>query len=165
MSTAVSEASLEIPLIDFSAFLAGDAATKKTTAQAILAGFQTAGFIYLSKHGVPHDMLERTFEESAKFFARPRVEKDAVAWTTPEVFHNHTSRTYTGLTNLERQIEATVSQVARRSPMQKLPRRSRKSVHRKAQTSRRASRLAKKASQACQIHGQRMPQGRNSETR
>lgn len=85
VSTAVSEANLEIPLIDFSAFLTGDAATKKSTAQAILAGFQTAGFVYLSKHGVPEDVLERTFEESAKFFKRPRGEKDALAWTTPEV--------------------------------------------------------------------------------
>lgn len=85
VSTAVSEANLEIPLIDFSAFLTGDAATKKSTAQAILAGFQTAGFVYLSKHGVPEDVLERTFAESAKFFKRPRGEKDALAWTTPEV--------------------------------------------------------------------------------
>lgn len=85
VSTAVSEANLEIPLIDFSAFLTGDAATKKSTAQAILAGFQTAGFVYLSKHGVSEDVLERTFAESAKFFKRPRGEKDALAWTTPEV--------------------------------------------------------------------------------
>lgn len=85
VSTAVSEANLEIPLIDFSAFLTGDAATKKSTAQAILAGFQTAGFVYLSKHGVPEDVLEKTFAESAKFFKRPRGEKDALAWTTPEV--------------------------------------------------------------------------------
>ncbi|KAL9530676.1 2-oxoglutarate-Fe(II) type Oxidoreductase [Sphaerulina musiva] len=84
VSTAVSEANLEIPLIDFSAFLTGDAATKKSTAQAILAGFQTAGFVYLSKHGVPEDVLEKTFAESAKFFKRPRGEKDALAWTTPE---------------------------------------------------------------------------------
>lgn len=85
VSTAVSEANLEIPLIDFSAFLEGDALTKKSTAQAILAGFKNAGFIYLSNHGVPQDMLEKTFQESAKFFDRPRAEKDALAWTTPEV--------------------------------------------------------------------------------
>lgn len=31
------------------------------------------------------DVLEKTFAESAKFFKRPRGEKDALAWTTPEV--------------------------------------------------------------------------------
>ena len=85
VQTAVSEASLEIPLIDFSAFLSGDAATKKSTAQAILAGFQNAGFVYLSNHGIPDDELRSTFLESAKFFARPFAEKDQLAWTTPEV--------------------------------------------------------------------------------
>lgn len=34
---------------------------------------------------MPEDVLERTFAESAKFFKRPRGEKDALAWTTPEV--------------------------------------------------------------------------------
>lgn len=34
---------------------------------------------------MPEDVLERTFAESAKFFERPRGEKDALAWTTPEV--------------------------------------------------------------------------------
>lgn len=39
---------------------------------------------------MPEDVLERTFAESAKFFKRPRGEKDALAWTTPEVsFYFH----------------------------------------------------------------------------
>lgn len=46
-SSAVRADDLDIPLIDFSAFLtAEDASTKRATAQAILAGFQRAGFIY-----------------------------------------------------------------------------------------------------------------------
>lgn len=85
VTTAVSQDSLEIPLIDFSAFLTGDQATKKSTAQAILAGFQNAGFIYLKNHGIPQPVVKSTFDESAKFFARPREEKDKLAWTTPEV--------------------------------------------------------------------------------
>jgi isopenicillin N synthase-like dioxygenase len=84
-TTAVSEASLEIPLIDFSHFLSGDPAAKQRTAQEVLAGFQNAGFIYLSNHGVPDDVVKKTFAESIKFFERPREEKDALAWTTPEV--------------------------------------------------------------------------------
>lgn len=85
VSTAVSVDNLEIPLIDFSAFLSDDPATKKSTAQALLAGFQNAGFIYLRNHGIPQSVIENTFAESAKFFGRSREEKDRLAWTTPEV--------------------------------------------------------------------------------
>lgn len=164
VSTAVSEANLEIPLIDFSAFLTGDAATKKSTAQAILAGFQTAGFVYLSKHGVPEDVLERTFAESAKFFKRPRGEKDALAWTTPEVcflsFFFSFFFVFFGrnliilfllllllllpklrdLANdffslfLFRQIEATVNPAAKKSPTQKPPKKLKQSALKKALT-------------------------------
>lgn len=85
VSTAVSEDNLEIPLIDFSAFLSDDQSTKKGTAQALLSGFQNAGFIYLKNHGIAQAVVENTFIESAKFFARSREEKDRLAWTTPEV--------------------------------------------------------------------------------
>lgn len=86
VATAVSLAkNLDIPLIDFSAFKSPDSSTRITTAQAILHGFQTAGFIYLRNHGLPQEIVDNTFAESAKFFSRPREEKDALAWTTPEV--------------------------------------------------------------------------------
>lgn len=86
VTTAVSLSdSLDIPLIDFSAFRSNDQSTKTTTAQAVLHGFQTAGFIYLKNHGIPQTAVDNTFAESAKFFKRPRKEKDALAWTTPEV--------------------------------------------------------------------------------
>lgn len=86
VSTAVSLSdSLDIPLIDFSAFKSNDETTKTTTAQAVLHGFETAGFIYIKNHGLPQSVVDSTFAESAKFFQRSRAEKDALAWTTPEV--------------------------------------------------------------------------------
>jgi len=84
VSSAVSSDSLEIPLIDFSAFLTNDQTIKRTTAQAILSGFQRAGFIYLKNHGIAKADVQATFAESAKFFKRPREQKDGMAWTTPE---------------------------------------------------------------------------------
>lgn len=80
---AVSSDNLEIPLIDFAAFLGSDEAIKKSTAQAILEGFRKAGFIYLKNHGVPKPEIEATFTESAKFFQRPQEQKEELAWTTP----------------------------------------------------------------------------------
>ncbi|KAK3067945.1 hypothetical protein LTR53_014866, partial [Teratosphaeriaceae sp. CCFEE 6253] len=84
VSSAVSSDSLEIPLIDFSAFTAGDETTRRTTAQAILEGFQTAGFIYLRNHGVPQSEVQSTFADAAKFFKRPQAQKDSLGWTSPE---------------------------------------------------------------------------------
>lgn len=84
ISNAVSSDSLEIPLIDFDSFLSGNETTRKATAQAILSGFQNAGFIYLKNHPIPKSTLQKTFEESAAFFRRADEQKMSLAWTTPE---------------------------------------------------------------------------------
>ncbi|OAK95623.1 Clavaminate synthase-like protein [Phaeosphaeriaceae sp. SRC1lsM3a] len=77
---AVAQDDLVIPLIDFAPFLSNDASTKKSTAQAVLSGFQDAGFIYLKNHGIPPSTVSRIFSLSAQFFARPQSQKDALAW-------------------------------------------------------------------------------------
>lgn len=86
ITSAVSQDSLEIPLIDFSTFLSPDTSSEAKTmaARAILSGFKTAGFIYLRNYGISKPIVEQTFSESAGFFARPQSQKDALAWTTPE---------------------------------------------------------------------------------
>ncbi|KAJ4329912.1 hypothetical protein N0V87_010456 [Didymella glomerata] len=77
---AVAQDDLVIPLIDFGAFLSGNPATKKATAEAVLEGFQNAGFIYLKNHGISPSIVSNAFSHSAKFFARPQDQKDAMAW-------------------------------------------------------------------------------------
>lgn len=84
VSNAVAEDGLEIPLIDFSAFTSADDPTKRSTAQAVVSGFQKAGFIYLKNHGIAKPDVATTFAESAKFFQRPLDQKMAMGWTTPE---------------------------------------------------------------------------------
>lgn len=51
-----------------------------------MSGFQSAGFIYLRNFEavVPAFLREIAFAESAKFFARPQPQKDALGWTTPQ---------------------------------------------------------------------------------
>lgn len=100
VSSAVSSDNLEIPLIDFDSFISGDEATRKSTAQAILSGFQNAGFIYLENHPIPKSAVERTFAESAKFFRRPRQQKDSLAWTTPEANRGYSKPGLEKVTNL-----------------------------------------------------------------
>lgn len=90
-TSAVSHDNLEIPLIDFSAFLhpiaqdsEKDSSSKLPTALAILHGFQTSGFIYLLNHGIPREKIRQAFSLSAKFFQRPPEQKLALGWTTPK---------------------------------------------------------------------------------
>ncbi|QIW94947.1 hypothetical protein AMS68_000465 [Peltaster fructicola] len=84
VSQAVSVDNLEIPLIDFEAFLTGDASIKQETANAILSGFQRAGFIYLRNFGINSKAVAQAFAQSAKFFERPLAQKEELTWTTPE---------------------------------------------------------------------------------
>lgn len=71
-------------MIDFSKFLNGDEAQKRQVAKAILHGFQTAGFIYLSNIPITEETRTRVFGASAKFFDQPAEDKMAKCWTTPE---------------------------------------------------------------------------------
>ncbi|KFH48916.1 2-oxoglutarate-dependent dioxygenase-like protein [Hapsidospora chrysogenum ATCC 11550] len=71
-------------LIDFSKFLQGDSVERKQTADAILRGFQTAGFIYLKNHAIPHDDVRHTFSRSADIFAQSDEDKLRLSWTTPQ---------------------------------------------------------------------------------
>ncbi|KAI9678662.1 MAG: hypothetical protein M1817_005719 [Caeruleum heppii] len=89
---AVSADDLEIPLIDFSAYLTGTSAARSQTASAILQGFQTAGFIYLTNHGIPSATISTVFAHSARFFARPLAQKTALSWTTPESNRGYVAR-------------------------------------------------------------------------
>ncbi|KAF5696547.1 cytochrome P450 monooxygenase [Fusarium globosum] len=81
---AVSKEGLSIPLIDFSRFLGGTPVERHETANAILDGFKTAGFIYLKNHPILPKDLQHAFDLSARFFKEPLEKKMEVVWTTPE---------------------------------------------------------------------------------
>jgi len=84
VDTAVAEDNLVIPLVDFSLFLHGSPKDKRIAAEGMTSGFQNAGFVYLKNHGIPKETVSRVFSESAKFFARPKEQKNTLSWTTPE---------------------------------------------------------------------------------
>ncbi|KAF4448663.1 hypothetical protein F53441_7972 [Fusarium austroafricanum] len=81
---AVSKEGLSIPLIDFSRFLSGAPSERSDTANAVLDGFKTAGFVYLKNHPIPPKDLQHAFDLSARFFDQPLDTKMKVVWTTPE---------------------------------------------------------------------------------
>ncbi|KAG6214213.1 hypothetical protein E4U50_000547 [Claviceps purpurea] len=88
---AVANQDLVIPLIDFSKFLNGGPLERQSTAQEILHGFQTAGFIYLKNHPIPAHVLQRIFIRSATFFALDDETKLRLQWTTPEANRGYSS--------------------------------------------------------------------------
>lgn len=71
-------------MIDLGAFHSPNATLRKQTADAILSGFQRAGFIYLQNHGIPSETIKKTFTQSSQFFKRPLAQKEELSWTTPE---------------------------------------------------------------------------------
>lgn len=77
-------AKTDAQLIDFSKFLNGDEAQRTETAKAIVNGFQTAGFIYLSNTPIRPELRKHVFDISAKLFTLDEDRKKAMAWTTPQ---------------------------------------------------------------------------------
>ncbi|KAG6086966.1 hypothetical protein E4U31_002028 [Claviceps sp. LM219 group G6] len=88
---AVANHGLVIPLIDFSKFLNRGPHERQFTAQEILHGFQTAGFIYLKNHPIPTHVIQRIFARSASFFALDDETKLRLQWTTPEANRGYSS--------------------------------------------------------------------------
>jgi isopenicillin N synthase-like dioxygenase len=81
----------EIPLIDFGAFLKGDAAEKKQVARAIGHACEEIGFFYIRNHGVERALRDTAIVEMKRFFALPQVEKDKIS-----VRHSPVHRGYYG---------------------------------------------------------------------
>jgi len=65
--------SKKIPLIDFAPFLNGD--DKLSVAQAIDSACCDVGFLILTGHGVPSDLINRTNSVSQQFFAQSDEQK------------------------------------------------------------------------------------------
>ncbi|MBF1801971.1 isopenicillin N synthase family dioxygenase [Alloalcanivorax profundimaris] len=82
MDTARQAEAASIPVIDFGPFLHGGAEDRQAVARAMRQASADWGFFYLSNHGVPADLLRRSFQASQDFFALPEAEKQSVAWQT-----------------------------------------------------------------------------------
>jgi len=71
----------EIPIVDFSGFLEGDRVRQTRCAAEIAASCEQVGFLYLINHGVPQDLIDRTFDVTARFFEQSREERQKSAAT------------------------------------------------------------------------------------
>ena len=72
------EAPHEIPLLDLSAYLAGEPGALETLAVELRHALETIGFYYISGHGIPQSILDRIFAETRRFHALPLEKKMAI---------------------------------------------------------------------------------------
>lgn len=63
----------QVPIVDFSAFARDDASPddRARTAHELVDAFTNVGFVYLCGHGVDEDLVNESFNWSAKLFALP----------------------------------------------------------------------------------------------
>ncbi|KAL8665718.1 MAG: hypothetical protein Q9202_002028 [Teloschistes flavicans] len=70
-------------IISLAPLLDQDQSATQSAAASLLSALETSGFLYLTDAPIPKTVLSQVYELSARFFARPLAEKDALAWDTP----------------------------------------------------------------------------------
>jgi isopenicillin N synthase-like dioxygenase len=68
-----------LPIIDISGLRAQDFKQSLTVAQQIHDAFCDTGFLYITGHGVPQDVIDRATSEAMGFFQEPQEIKNRVA--------------------------------------------------------------------------------------
>ena len=72
----------EIPVIDISVLHAAADADIDFVGQRLRQAAETVGFFYICNHGIPSDLIDKTFAVASRFFASP-IERKREALITP----------------------------------------------------------------------------------
>jgi len=67
-----------IPMLDVSAYLAGEWAALETLAAGLRWAFENVGFYYLRGHGIDRSLIDATYTAAARFHAQPTDKKLAL---------------------------------------------------------------------------------------
>ncbi len=67
-----------IPVIDMGPLTGSDLTAVRVAGQALLEAARDVGFFYVRNHGVPHQLIERAYALSRRFFALPEEAKQRV---------------------------------------------------------------------------------------
>ena len=67
-----------IPVIDLTQYLGGKAGALEAIAAELRSALEGVGFFIIVGHGVPRDLIERTFAEARRFHAQPWEAKMAL---------------------------------------------------------------------------------------
>src|SRR5215470_9180969 len=82
MSRAPSLIADAIPLLDVSAYLAGEPAAIEPLAAELRWAFEHVGFYYLRGHGIDRSLIETTYAAAACFHGQPMEKKPPSAPTS-----------------------------------------------------------------------------------
>ncbi len=74
-----SGAAPHIPIVDLSPTATGRPEGYRQVADEIARAAEESGFLYVSGHGVPQALIDRTFDAARAFFALPEAEKMAIS--------------------------------------------------------------------------------------
>jgi isopenicillin N synthase-like dioxygenase len=72
------DSSEEIPTLDISDYVAGKPGARERIGRELRRISETIGFFYLAGHGVPQELIDRTFAETKRFHALPMEKKAAI---------------------------------------------------------------------------------------
>jgi isopenicillin N synthase-like dioxygenase len=92
MNTAVipnevrSDAFGAVPVIDISGYFTGEKDRKRAIAAEIDAACRSIGFLVISGHNVPDELLQRTDRAARDFFAKPLAEKRLYKTRDPAIY-------------------------------------------------------------------------------
>src|SRR3954471_18606176 len=62
---------MNIPVVDLSDFLSGDAFLKKSFVEKLGNAYEEVGFVAVKNHGIPDDLIADLYKYVQKFFALP----------------------------------------------------------------------------------------------
>jgi isopenicillin N synthase-like dioxygenase len=78
----------EIPVLDMGPYLAGERGGLESVARRLGKISETVGFFYLVNHGVPQDLVDRTFAQTRRFHALPEEVKTKTPYTVTDSFRS-----------------------------------------------------------------------------
>ncbi len=67
-----------VPVIDFGGMLTDDPKAKAEVAAKLRDACSNVGFFYVANHGIPQDLIDRTFDQSERFFKISAEDKAAI---------------------------------------------------------------------------------------
>lgn len=94
-------------MIDFTLFQ-GKPSDRHDLGLSMVKALKTSGFFYLKFHGIRPSLVTSVFQSSARFFARPQRQKDALSWTSPKSNRGYVSVSCEELANVDEVISNTL---------------------------------------------------------
>ena len=66
---------MSIPIVDLAAFLSGDPEKKKEFVQQLGKAYEEVGFVAVTNHGIPDELISNLYEYVQQFFSLPSEQK------------------------------------------------------------------------------------------